>query len=129
MSDDILPGLSRRERQIMEIVFMLGKATAAEILAHMPDDVSDGSLRKLVRVLESKGHLNHERRGREHVYLPTVRREQVQRQAARNLVRTFFQGSVGDAVSALLDANQGRLDDEQAAEIRRLIDETEKEGR
>jgi predicted transcriptional regulator len=95
----------------------------------MPEDVSDASLRKLVRVLEAKGHLEHVRRGREHVYLPTVPRRRVQRQAAGDLLRTFFQGSVSAAVSALLDAREGELDDEEAARLRRLIDEAETEGR
>ena len=129
MTDETLRELSRRERQIMEIVFMLGEATAGQILQHMPDDTSDGSLRKLVRILEGKGYLTHDRAGREHVYRPTLEPDRVQRQAAGNMLRTLFRGSLRDAVSALLDAKQGKLSEKQAAEIRRLIDAAEKEGR
>jgi len=129
MTEDILRDLSRRERQIMDVILMLGEATAAEIHDHMPGDISDGSLRKLVRILEEKGHLRHTRRGREHLYRPTARRKRLQRQAAGDLLRTFFQGSLSDAVSALLDAKQGKIDDAQAEEIRRLIDAAETEGR
>ncbi|MCP4571383.1 MAG: BlaI/MecI/CopY family transcriptional regulator [bacterium] len=129
MTDKMLSQLSRRERQIMEVVYMLGRASAADILTHMPEDVSDASLRKLVRVLETKGHLEHVRRGREHIYLPTIPRRRIQRQAADDLLRTLFQGSLSAAVSALLDAKAGELDDEEAARLRRLIDEAEAEGR
>ncbi len=129
MTDEIFKNLTRRERQIMEVVYMLGKATASQILARMPDKISDGSLRKLVRVLQEKGHLTHERLGREHLYRPVVTREQAQQQAAGNLLRTLFRGSLSDAVSALLDAKQGKLDETDADQIRRLIDDAEQEGR
>ena len=128
MTDRMFSQLSRRERQIMEAVYMLGAGTAADIRAQLPEDVSDASVRKLVRILESKGHLEHARRGREHVYRPTVPRGRVQRQAASDLLRTLFRGSLSAAVSALLDASDGELSDDEAAAIRRLIDEAEARG-
>jgi BlaI family penicillinase repressor len=121
--------LTRRERQIMDVIYMLGRATAAEIHARMPDHISDASLRKLVRILEGKGFLTHEREGREHVYRPTVPREKIRTEAAQHLLQTMFQGSVSAAVSALIDASDAPLSDEDAAELRRLIDEAEMEGR
>ena len=128
MTERVFSDLSRRERQIMEAVYMLGAATAADIRAHLPQDVSDASVRKLVRILEGKGHLEHERRGREHVYRPTVPRGRAQRQVARDLLRTLFGGSLSAAVSALLDASDRDLSDDEAAAIRRLIDEAEARG-
>lgn len=129
MTDKMLQKLSRLERQIMEIIYMLESATAGDILEHMPSETTDASLRKLVRILEGKGFLVHERKGREYVYRPTVARCRVQKQAARDLLRTLFQGSVSSAVSALLDASQGELDEEEAVRIRALIDEAEAQGR
>jgi len=128
MTEQMFSTLSRRERQIMEAVYMLGAATAADIRAHLPEEVSDASVRKLVRILEHKGHLEHERRGREHVYRPTVPRGRAQRQAAGDLLRTLFRGSLSAAVSALLAASDQELTDDEAAAIRRLIDEAEARG-
>jgi predicted transcriptional regulator len=113
----------------MDVVYMLGKATAAEIHANMPDPVSDASLRKLVRILEAKGYLTHKRQGRQYLYRPTVPREKVREKAVQHLLQTLFGGSVSDAVSALLGSSPGQLSDADAAEIRRLIDEAEGEGR
>jgi BlaI family penicillinase repressor len=129
LKENIYLHLSRRERQIMDVIYMLGRATAAEILARMPDRITDASLRKLVRVLEGKGFLAHEREGREHAYRPTVPREKIRTEAAQHLLQTLFQGSVSDAISALIDAGDGQLNDTDAAEIRRLIDQAEDEGR
>jgi BlaI family penicillinase repressor len=129
MTGQIFMRLSRRERQIMDVVYMLGSATASEIHAHLAPEISDASLRKLVRILEAKGHLGHERRGRQHVYRPTVPPDEMRSQVARHLLRTLFQGSVSEAVSALLDASEGELSDDDVQQIRRLIDEAEAEGR
>ena len=92
MSDNIILNLSRRERQIMDVVYMLGEATASQIHAQMPGPVSDASLRKLVRVLEAKGFLSHAKQGREYLYRPTVPREKVRTEAAQHLLKTLFRG-------------------------------------
>ncbi len=122
-------GLSRRERQIMDVVYMLGETTAAGIHAEMQDEISDASLRKLVRILEQKGHLNPRKQGREHIYFPTVSEGKARLNATRHLLKTMFQGSVSAAVSALLDASEPGLDEDEAQRIRGLINQAEKEGR
>lgn len=129
MNNNIILNLSRRERQIMDVVYMLEKATAGQIHAQMPDPVSDASLRKLVRVLEAKGFLSHEKMGREYLYRPTVPREKVRTEAAQHLLKTLFRGSVSAAVSALLNASEEPLSDEDTAALRSLIDQAEDEGR
>jgi len=129
MSPSAFLNLTRRERQIMDVVYSLGRATAADIHAHMPDAISAASLRRLVRILETKGYLDHGRSGREHVYRPVIAPAKARRQAARHMLATLFRGSLPAAVSALLDASQGQLSPEQIAELRRLIDQAESEGR
>src|ERR671925_464450 len=94
--------LSRRERQIMDIIYARGQATAAEVTAALPDPPSYSAVRALLRILEQKGHLRHEQDGPRYVFLPTVPRDRARRSAMRHLVRTFFDGSTEDAVAALL---------------------------
>ncbi len=129
MSSSPFPNLSRRERQIMDAVYTLGEASAAEIHAQISQPITDASVRRLLRILETKGHLTHSKRGREYLYRPVAAREEVRRAAVRHMVTTLFRGSVSDAVSALLNASQGELTEEEAAELRRLIDQAEAEGR
>ena len=121
--------LSRRERQIMEIVYELGRATAAEVRAHMPDPPSYSAVRAQLRILEDKGHLRHEQDGPRYVFLPTVPREQASETALRKLVRTFFGGSPEGAMAALLDLEGEQLDDEALERLASLIDEAKREGR
>ncbi len=122
-------GLSKRERQIMDVIYMLREATAAQVLSRMPEGSTDASVRKLVRILEEKGHLTHRREGREHVYSPTIPEKEARRHAAQHLLATLFRGSLPEALSALLDASYGDLSEEEARKIRRLIDQAEAEGR
>ena len=121
------PSLSRRERQLMDIVYERGQATAAEVAAALPDPPSYSAVRAMLRILETKGHLRHEADGVRYVYLPTVPRDQASRSALRGLVRTFFDGSTTQAVAALLD--QSRLSDAELERLAHLIDEARKEGR
>ncbi len=121
--------LSKRERQIMDVLFMLGEATAAEVRDNLAEEVSDASVRKLIRVLEQKGHLTHRREGRSHVYSPKVSREKAKRQAMTHLLRTFFQGSATKAVSTLLDVSDDKLSDDEIEELSAMIDEAKKKGR
>src|SRR3954466_11091420 len=86
-------GLSRRERQIMEVIYRRGQATAAEVMEEMPDPPSYSAVRAMLRVLEEKGHLRHDQQGPRYVFLPTVPRDKARRSALKQLVRTFFDGS------------------------------------
>ena len=121
--------LSKRERQILDVVYRLGEASASEVVASFPDDAGDASIRKLMRVLEEKGYLAHERRGHEFVYRPTVAHKDASRSALRHVVETFFGGSAHKAVSALIDPSQRRLTEEERAQLERLIDKAAGEGR
>ena len=119
--------LSRRERQIMDIVYARGQATAAEVTSALPDPPSYSAVRALLRILEQKGHLRHQQDGPRYVFLPTVSRDRARRSALRNLVRTFFDGSSADAAAALIDQTQ--LSDDDFARLADVIDKARREGR
>lgn len=119
--------LSRRERQIMDIVYARGQATAAEVTSALPDPPSYSAVRALLRILEQKGHLRHQQDGPRYVFLPTVSRDRARRSALRNLVRIFFDGSSADAAAALID--QAQLSDDDFARLTDAIDKARKEGR
>jgi predicted transcriptional regulator len=121
--------LSRRERQIMDIVYQKGQATAAEVLKELPDPPGYSAVRAMLRVLEEKGHLRHEQQGPRYIFLPTWPREKARRSALRQLVRTFFDGSTEQAVAALLDLSSARLSDAELDRIAQLIDQARTEGR
>src|SRR5262245_57184908 len=105
--------LSRRERQIMDLVYRLGRATAAEIHAQLPDPPVPSAVRTLLRILEDKGHLRHEKEGPRHIYLPTTPRRVAQRSAIKHLIATFFSGSSVAAAAALLDETERPLTEEE----------------
>lgn len=119
--------LSRRERQIMDIVYARGQATAAEVTAALADPPSYSAVRALLRILEQKGHLRHQQDGPRYVFLPTVSRDRARRSALRNLVRTFFDGSSAQAAAALID--QAQLSDDDFDRLADAIDKARKEGR
>ena len=119
--------LSRRERQIMEIVYQHGRVTAAEVLDRMPDAPSYSAVRAMLRILEDKGHVRHEQDGPRYVYLPTVPREEASETALRRLVRTFFEGSPEGARAALLDMERDKLDGEALERIAARIAEARRE--
>jgi len=119
--------LSRRERQIMDVVYQRGRVTAAEVQEALPDPPSYSAVRALLRVLEEKGHLKHEQHGPRYVFLPTVPRDKARRSALRQLVQTFFEGSTAQAVAALLDAPDAKLTDEDLDRLSRLINQARKE--
>jgi predicted transcriptional regulator len=121
------PALSRRERQIMDIVYARGKATAAEVVAALPDPPSYSAVRALLRILEQKGHLRHEEDGVRYLFLPTVPRDRARKSALRNLVHTFFEGSAGQAAAALLD--RARLSPQEIDRLEALIERAKSEGR
>ena len=126
---DSPPALSRRERQIMDVLFARGKATAAEILEAIPDAPGNSALRTLLRVLEEKGHVTHEEVGRVYYYTPTVPIETARRSALRHLVDTFFDGSVESVVATMLRMKRNRLEPEEAERIARMIEDAAKKGR
>jgi predicted transcriptional regulator len=109
--------VSRRERQILDVLFARERATAAEVQADLPDAPSYSAVRALLRILETKGHVRHEQDGPRYVYVPVVARDSAKQSALAHLVRTFFDGSTGDAVAALLDGDSTRL---SSAELDRL---------
>jgi predicted transcriptional regulator len=119
--------LSRRERQIMDVIYARGRATAAEVAAALPDPPSYSAVRALLRILEQKGHLKHQEEGPRYVFLPTVSRDRARRFALRNVVRTFFNGSPAQAAAALID--QADLSDDDMERLAALIDRARKEGR
>jgi len=121
--------LSRRERQIMDVVYRTGHATAAEVQEALPDPPSYSAVRAMLRILEEKGHLKHEQDGPRYVFLPTVPREKARRSALRQLVTTFFEGSTAQAVAALLGEPDAKLSEEDLEKLSRLIELTRKEGR
>jgi len=113
--------LSRRERQIMEIVFARGEASATEVLAQIPDAPTRTSVRTLLRILEEKGHLAHTRRGREFYYRPTHTRQRAGRSAFRRVLRTFFDGSLEKAVAAYLTDAGTDLSPEELKRLSEMI--------
>jgi predicted transcriptional regulator len=121
--------LSRRERQIMDILHASGPVTAAEIRAAMPDAPSYSAVRAQLRILEDKGHVKHREDGPRYVYVPSVSRDSAGRSAAKRLLSTFFQGSVTDAVAALLDSTDTKLSDTELDKLKQMIKQAEKEGR
>lgn len=120
--------LSRRERQIMDILYRRGRASAQEILEAMPDPPTYSAVRAKLRVLEEKGHIRHEEEALRYVYLPTLARDNARRSALRHLLSTFFENSVEEAVAALVDLSAANLSREELDRISSLIDEAKKEA-
>lgn len=129
MNDTLPIHLSRREGQIMDIVYELGQATAAEVHERLPDRPSYSTVRALLRVLEEKGLLHHEQDGPRYVYLPTVAPETASRSALERLLKTFFDGSAQGAVAALLDLKSEELSDDELDRLVALIERAREEGR
>jgi predicted transcriptional regulator len=124
-----LTQLSRRERQIMDVVYRLGKAAVNDVLERLPDPPSYSAVRALMRILEEKGHLKHEQDGPRYVYIPTVPRDAAQGAALSHMVRTFFGGSTEAAVAALLELPEHGLSENELQRLSHLIDEARKQGR
>ena len=120
--------LSRRERQIIDILYRRGRATAAEVMEDLPGDSTYSTVRTQLRVLEEKGHIRHEQDGQRYVYSPAVPRGTVRRSALKHLVETFYEGSVEQAVAALLGGEGSRLTDDELDRIEDLIRKARKEG-
>jgi predicted transcriptional regulator len=122
-------GLSRRERQIMDILYRQGKASANDVRDAMDDAPSYSAVRAMLRVLEEKGHVRHQAEGLKYVYLPTVGRDKAKRSAVKHVLETFFNGSPEQAVAALLDVASTRLTREELDRMSQLIEQAKKEGK
>lgn len=120
--------LSRRERQIMDVLFRMGRATAAEVQREMAEAPSYSAVRAQLRTLEDKGHVVHEEEGLRYVYLPRVRPEKARKSALEHLVATFFGGSAVDAAVALLDARADRLTSAELDHLSAMIDKAREEA-
>jgi BlaI family penicillinase repressor len=120
-------GLSRRERQIMDILYQRGKVSAAEVREAMPDAPSYSAVRAMLRILEEKGHVKHQAEGLRYVYVPTVGRDKAKRSAVKHLVDTFFAESPAQIVAALLDVSSTRLTREELDRMSEMIEKARKE--
>jgi predicted transcriptional regulator len=119
--------LSRRERQILDVLYAKGSATAADVREALPDAPSYSAVRALLRILEEKGHAQHQTQGTRYLYMPSVPRESARNSALIRIVKTFFDGSAGQAAAALVDS--GSLSDDELSRLSDLIARARKEGR
>ena len=122
-------GMSRREREVMDIVYRLGRATALEVRAEMAEAPTDAAVRTTLRVLVRKGRLKQEYDGPRFVYFPTLAREAARRSAFRHLLDTFFGGSARGAMAALVDMEDAGLSPRQRRRLKTLIDDADRKGR
>jgi BlaI family transcriptional regulator, penicillinase repressor len=121
--------LSRRERQIMDVLYRLGRATAAEILQNIPDPPGYSAVRAMLRVLEEKKHIRHEEKDLRYVFMPVVTRDKARRSAVRHMLDTFFEGSPEQAVATLLDVSGRTLSVQDFDRLAALIEKAREEGR
>ena len=128
MAEQTQSNLSRRERQIMDVIYRMEKATAVDVMEKIPDPPSYSAVRAMLRVLEEKGHLKHEQDGPRYVFSPVVARDTARRSAMKHLVRTFFDGSTESAVAALL-MNESKLSRVELERLSGLIEKAKTEGR
>jgi BlaI family transcriptional regulator, penicillinase repressor len=121
--------LSRRERQIMDVLYARGSASAAEVQQNIPDAPGYSAVRALLRILEEKGHVKHSYDGPRYLYSPTVSRPVAQKSALRQLVKTFFDGSTSNAVAALLDMSGKDLSESELEKLARIVEQAKREGK
>ena len=122
-------GLSRRERQIMDILYQRGKASASEVREAMEAAPGYSAVRAMLRVLEEKGHVKHQAEGLKYVYVPVVARDKAKRSAVKHVMETFFNGSAEQIVAALLDVSSTRLTREELDRMSEMIEAAKKEGK
>ena len=120
--------LTRRERQIMDVLYRRTRATAAEVMGELPGEPNYSTVRTQLRVLEDKGHVRHEEEGGRYVYAPAVPRHAARKSALKHLVETFFDGSAEQVVAAVLGGEASRLSDEELDRVSAMIDKARKEG-
>jgi predicted transcriptional regulator len=129
MAKPRLAHLSRRERQIMDVLYRHGRATAADVQSELPEPPSYSAVRAMLRILEAKGHARHEQDGPRYVYVPTPGRDKAKRSALKHLLNTFFEGSAEQVVAALLEVSGDELSEADLSRLRRLIDRASNEAR
>ncbi len=129
MTKQMHTNLSRRERQIMDIVYKRAQATAVDVMEDLPNPPSYSAVRAMLRLLEEKGLLKHQMDGLRYVYLPTVSREKARQSALKQMLQTFFDDSTEDAVATLLDMSRSKLSASDLDRLSKLIEEARKEGR
>jgi predicted transcriptional regulator len=121
--------LSRRERQIMDILYRRGRATVGEVMTELSGDPAYSTVRAQLRVLEEKGQIRHEEQGLRYVYLPAASRHSVRQSALKHLIETFFDGSPEKVVAAMLGANRSKVSDDELERIARLIEQVRREAK
>lgn len=129
MAKKLMRNLSRRERQIMDIVYRDNEVTVADVRARLPDPPGYSAVRALMRVLEEKGYLKHRSRGPRYVYSPTIGRERAKTTALKHLLQTFFDDSAEGLVAALIDLSGPKLSDEDFERLARLIEQSRRESK
>lgn len=129
MPADSLRQLSRRERQIMDVIYAKGEASAAEVAEALPDPPGYSAVRALLRILEEKGHLKHRSEGPRYIFLPTQPRAQASRSALKRVVQTFFDGSLSNAVAALVDGAGGKVSADELKRIEAIVAAAQKNKR
>ena len=126
MPQPLHSALSRRERQIMDILYKAGRATANEVMAELPGEPNYSTVRTQLRVLETKGHVRHEEHGLRYIYIPTAPRYTVRQSALKHLIETFFEGSAEKMLSTLLGAEGSKLSDDDLERLAGLIEKARK---
>ena len=129
MSKKLVNALSRRERQIMDVIYAGGSLSASEVRAALADAPSYSTVRAQLRILEDKGFLKHTEEGTKYVYAPTIGKDRARTTALKHLMQTFFENSTEDVVAALMDISGSRLSDDDFSRLKALIEEARKEGR
>jgi predicted transcriptional regulator len=129
MSGNSHQHLSRRERQIMDVIYQRGQATAAEVQETIPDPPGYSAVRAMLRLLEEKGYLRHEQDGPRYVFKPTLAREKARKSALKQMLETFFDGSTEQAVAALLNLSKAKLSQDELDRLSHMIETAKKEGR
>ena len=124
-----MAGLSRRERQILDILYRRGKASASEVLEAMDDAPSNSAVRTLLRVLEEKGHVRRKAEGLKYVYAPAIARDKAKRTAVKHILDTYFNGSPEQIVAALLDVSSTQLTREELDRMTEMIEKAKQEGK
>jgi len=128
MARKLLTDFSRRERQIMDIIYSKGSATGAEVREAIPDPPSYSSVRALLKVLEEKGFLRHKQQGPRYVFTPTVKRDRAKTTALKHVMQTFFDNSTEDVVAALMDISGTELSDDEYRRLNSLIEQARRKG-
>lgn len=121
--------LTRREREIMDILYRRGRATAAEVLEDMTEPPSYSAVRALLRILEDEGHIKHVQDGPRYIYMPAVARSDARKSALSHVVTTFFDGSIEQVVATLVESSRSKLSKEELDRLAQLIEKAKKEGR